>query len=419
MVNLGSVFWSVEVAEAADAAASAQEVQDEMGKTAKKANQANEAVNKSSQSMGKYSKSTSKSRRTTSRFQGTVGLLSSALFFLGGSMTKLLGISVSLTAAWGTLTTVGATILGWLTTLGAYLAGGLSTAFSAIAGYISSFVGWLAAGSAGALAVAAAIGALIGLAAVFILEWTGILDVVENFGKYLGSELPGVVRDALLALISIFLGPLAVIGGAITGFVRGTLEGGLSEGISRAVERAKDVLNIFAGSWTRLFGGLWDTVQGFLGDLGGVPNSIKSIFGGLGDSLGMELRAAFNAIIPSRLDIPSVTIGGGTFAGQDIPSTTIGGGSLGLPQLQSGGFVEQGGLAALHAGETVVPADVTQNMAQAGGQTGGEGVVIETVNIELGDQSLDLRDLTRSDIRRLADEVAPELGREVENIISP
>jgi hypothetical protein len=110
-------------------------------------------------------------------------------------------------------------------------------------------------------------------------------------------------------------------------------------------------------------------------------------------------------------------------AGQDIPSTTIGGGSLDLPQLQSGGIIEQAGAFVGHPGEAVVPADVTQDVFGGGGG-GGEGqaaggVTIEEVSIEIGDQSLDLRDLTRSDIRRLADELAPELGREVENIISP
>jgi hypothetical protein len=88
--------------------------------------------------------------------------------------------------------------------------------------------------------------------------------------------------------------------------------------------------------------------------------------------------------------------------------------------LASGGYLQSDGLAMLHEGETVVPADVTQNLlSDPSGGSGGGGVNIENVNIEIGDQTLDLRDLTRSDIRRLADELAPELGREVENIISP
>jgi len=423
MVNLGSIYWSVEVANAADAAAQAGEVQEQMGKTAEKATQANEAVNQSSQSMGQYADSTSRSRRVTSRFQGTLGLLSTALFFVGGSIASLLGISTSLTATWATLAAVGGTLLGWLTTLGAYLAGGLSGAITALSGYLSTFVAWLAAGSSGAIAVAGAIGGLIGLAGVFILEWTGVLDIVQNFGSYVGNVLPGWVRDAMISLIGFFLGPLAIIGGAIVGFVRGTLEGGLKEGIRRAVSNARQVLDIFAGAWTRLFSGLWSAVQSFLSDLGSVPGRIRSIFGSLGDALGGRLRGAFNATIPSSLDIPSVTIGGGSIAGQDIPSATIGGGSLDLPQLQTGGFIEKAGAFFGHPGEAVVPADVTQDVF--GSSTGGGegqaagGVTIEEIRIEIGDQSLDLRDLTPADIRRLADELAPELGREVENIISP
>lgn len=421
MVNLGSIYWTVQVANAAAAAEQANQVQQEMGQTAEKANQANQAVNQSSQSMDRFGNTAENARGSSSRLRGTLGLLSTALFFLGGSLTTVLGISTSLTGVWATVAGVGSTVYGWLLAIGGYLPS-LSAIWGGLVGTVQGFVSWLAAGSAGALAFAGTLGALLGLLGVAVLEWTGVLDVVRNFGQYLGGVLPGVARDAMLALISIFAGPLAVIGGFIAGFVQGTLQGGLVQGIAQGLASAREVMGVFAGAWSRLLTGAWDMVQGFLGRLSGVPGALRSFFSGLGTALGSRLRGAFNSIIPSRLSLPRITIGGGTIAGVDVPSVTIGGGSIDLPQLNTGGLIDQGGLAMLHAGEAVVPADVTQNVFGGGGGTpapAGGGVTIQEVSIEIGDQSLDLRDMTRTDLRRLAEELAPELGREVENIIAP
>ena len=68
----------------------------------------------------------------------------------------------------------------------------------------------------------------------------------------------------MLAVLSLFVGPLAVIGAAIKGFVSGFLEGGLSEGISRAVENAKKALSIFTGAWDRILSGVGDIIGDFI-----------------------------------------------------------------------------------------------------------------------------------------------------------
>lgn len=87
-----------------------------------------------------------------------------------------------------------------------------------------------------------------------------------------------------------------------------------------------------------------------------------------GEAAARALKNAFNSLLPDRLTIPSVTIGGGSFMGKSIPSLTLGGQSLRIPKLATGGFIESGGLAMLHAGERVVPAaDVDRD--------GGGGVV--------------------------------------------
>lgn len=419
MVNLGTIWWSVQVADAASAANAAAQVQDQMGETAEKAKQANEATNAAGQSMGQMGDEADTTSSSLGRMKGATGLATTAFFFLAtqvGTLLRLLG-------GGGLVGTI-KKVVGALGGLRAALSlsaiwGAITGALSTISGLLSGFISWLAAGSAGALATAAAIGALIGILGVAILEVTGVLDAVRNFGSYLGDVLPGVARDALLALISVFAGPLAVIGGFISGFVDGVLQGDLIGGIEMGVDRAMQVLDIFKGAWERILNGIWGSVQGFFGELAGVPGRIRTIFSGLGQAIGSSLRGAFNGIIPSRLNIPSVTIGGGSIAGMDIPSVSIGGGSLNLPQLNTGGFIQEGGLAMLHQGETVVPAEVSQQGDTGGGGGAAGGVTIETVEVSIGDQSLNLRNLTRSDLRTLVDLLGDEFGDEVRDIVAP
>lgn len=135
--------------------------------------------------------------------------------------------------------------------------------------------------------------------------------------------------------------------------------------------------------------------------------------------MASEIKSAFNAAIPSSLDIPSVSIGGGSIAGQDIPEATIGGGSLNLPQLNTGGFIEESGIAQVHAGEAVVPAEATQKKSNTSTATSGGSdapdVTIES--IEIGDQSLDLSTLDRRELEELAQLIADKQGDELQRYL--
>lgn len=417
MVNLGSLYWSVQVKGAKKAAKRGAAVEKEFGKTADKAAKAQKQTKKLEKSTKKYGKTAKKTRGRTNKWRSAVALLSTEFFFLGKSITNLLGITAVLTQIWVLLSGAATTVYVWLLTIGKYLPG-LGSVIGGITDAISGFAAWLAAGSAGALAVAAAIGVVLGVIGVAILQWSGLLDVVRNFGKFLGNTLPGWVKDAMLVVISLFTGPLAVIGAAIAGFVKGYMKGGLQQGIATAVSNAQKVLAIFSGAWHRTLGRVWGFVQNFLGQVGKVPGRIEGFFGGLGGALGKQLKAAFNSIIPRRLDLPSVHLGGGSWMGHQIPSITVGGGSLNLPHLKTGGFIRGGGLAMLHSGERVQPADVVRNTTVRNRTGHSGGVNIQEIRIDIGDQSLDIRSLRPSDVRALAQALAPELGREVENIVS-
>ncbi|AGM11214.1 tail length tape measure protein [Haloarcula hispanica tailed virus 2] len=419
MPSIGAVWWTAEIRQAEAAADKADRLQSELDQTAEKARESNRAMNRASDSAGETSGRFGRLRNSAGRLSGTLGLLTSGIFFLITTIGNLLGVSLTLSGIWATVTGVAGTLWGILTTVGAYLAGGLSTAISTIVSLGSSFVSWLAAGSAGALAVAAAIGAAIGIAGVFILEITGVLDAVRGFAQYLRGVLSPTIRDVFLAAISLVAGPLAVIGGAITGFVQGFLRGGLEEGIRQAWLNVKQVLSIFEGAWSRTLGRVGGYISGFISDARSAFNDFTSWLGNVPSGVAQSFRNTFNAAIPSSLDIPSVTIGGGSIAGQNIPSVTIGGGSIGLPQLQTGGLIERAGAAFLHPGEAVVPAEVTRQVQGGGGGGGGTGsVTIETVEVTIGDQTLDLSTLTRSELQDLADLIGDNFGEEIESLIT-
>lgn len=165
--------------------------------------------------------------------------ISSAIFELEGPLGDVVGLFT-------TLATVLVPAVAILSRLG-FISFTLS-------GALSSLVGWITGLVSGTLALPVAIGAIIGLFGVWALEALGVLDAVQNLGRWIGNLLPGIVRDGILTIIGIFAGPLAVIGGFITGFI----EGGFEEGI----ERAQEIIDIFIGAAARLFQPIADVITG-------------------------------------------------------------------------------------------------------------------------------------------------------------
>lgn len=91
-------------------------------------------------------------------------------------------------------------------------------------------------------------------------------------------------------------------------------------------------------------------------------------------SLANGIKNKFNRVMPDSFEIPQVTIGGGTYAGQKVPELTVGGQDVPIPPLDTGGFIEKGGLARLHEGERVVEAAKVD-------RDGGGGMNV-TVNVD-------------------------------------
>lgn len=242
-------------------------------------------------------------------------------------------------------------------------------------------------------AIAPAIGALSGLIATFT-SYAGILALVKGVIMTVVGILGGPLTIAILAITAI---AVALYAAWKTNFL------GIRDITDDVINKAMD---------------LFDSLMNKAGE---AMNFIRELFSGdIGQNLAQAFRGAFNSIIPDNINIPSITIGGGSIAGKDIPSATIGGGSLDIPQLQSGGYIEQGGMAQLHAGEAVIPADVTR---PSGGNDMGEGmgmtkIEVNVGGVEIGDQTLDIRNMSRTELTRLAQEIAKALGDDVRNVVS-
>jgi len=145
-------------------------------------------------------------------FRPAIGKLNEALFSTSRAITETDDVLGDLI---GTVTGVvtGAIVLaGVLAGVEFILASFASTLVGgALIGAVKSIASALISVVSGSLAAAAAFGALLGLLGVGILEKTGILDAVRNLGAAIGEALPAAVRDGMLAVLSLVLGPLAVL----------------------------------------------------------------------------------------------------------------------------------------------------------------------------------------------------------------
>jgi len=281
-----------------------------------------------------------------------------------------------------------------------------------------------AAGSAGALAFAGAIGLAIGTLGVWILSVTGAMDAVRNFGAWVGNVLPGWVADGLLNMLSLAVGPLAAFGGFITGFV----EGGFDEGF----KRAREVIDVFIGSWRRNINRLVSIGEdGWTGLVSGWNDFKRTIMGGIDDVIG-RLNSLMNKASEAADAVPGSDIAGDAASGA---KGLYDRGASALGSLDSGGRIVTDGIAKVHKGEAVIPRTLVEaakrgprrmgDMAEkrisveggSSGSGGGEsGPAEQNFDITIGDQSIDLSSVSRSTLRELASLIDSEIGGSTGNL---
>ena len=296
---------------------------------------------------------------------------------------------------------------------------------------ISALIGLLTVFSAIAIAAGPVIGgvkAIVGVMSTLVGALGPIISIAATVVKALGTIAAAVVGlvtvKALLvgAVIALAAALILNVGGArdkVLGFLSDLASGtrqrmsDWATAIREAAARARDwavglvgqlkertlaLLSLgreMAGKGREWVAGLASGVRQRAGQL-------LSAFRSMATRAAQAFRDRFNAIIPSSISIPSVSInipdilGGGR--------RTVGGGSLRLPQLDTGGRIASDGLAMLHAGERIMPA---AQVRERGPQpTGESGTRIEEVTIMVmgtGDGATDGRNVARAFQRELED----------------
>jgi len=166
---------------------------------------------------------------------------------------------------------------------------------------------------------------------------------------------------------------------AVATYLFDALRGIVEFGLDAIATQIQIVLALLRGdweeAWTLLAEFSKDTLDGlinFVGKWGGrLVTRIVEIIKGAGTAAASAFKDAFNEGIPDTVDIPGAEVAGQSF----------GGGSIELPSLDTGGMISESGVAEVHAGERVVPAEQV-------GQGGGMARELADALSGLGDQQV-------------------------------
>lgn len=196
---------------------------------------------------------------------------------------------------------------------------------------------------------------------IFSNMWEAIETIFSNGFEAL-ELIVGMIVDTVVGLFEDLAA--AIVGNSIIPDMIADIEAAL-ETFLDWITGVWDLL----GAFTDTFNSAKDAVEGLIDDL--VSNVTETLGNLVDDVLGLGGDAAdsfangFNNVTPDSLDVPEMSIGGGTLAGQDLPEATIGGQSLNIPSLESGGSVDGDGLYNLHAGERVLPEGQVSDRGEA------------------------------------------------------
>lgn len=239
---------------------------------------------------------------------------------LGAIGPALMGIAAMKSLGLGgVITSIGTSLSG----LGATLSGAASTAGAAIGGSIIT-------GIAGGIAL--------GLAGVWVLLETGVLDAISGIGRAIESSPVGsMIMDAM----KVVLAPIGSLGAGIIALVQGDFAripevmvepfNQAGEAIGRNIDRIKDA---FSGIGTTVAGGvqaLGNAVQGMINSfsgMGSIAGYAGSAFAGIGgafNSMAGQVRGVFSQMFSSIQGMIGSVAGGFYAAGANIITSMVNG----------------------------------------------------------------------------------------------
>jgi TP901 family phage tail tape measure protein len=196
---------------------------------------------------------------------------------------------------------------------------GLGSVLTSIAGGLSG-IGTAAESAAAALAgsFTAAVGAgiLLGLAGVWVMLKTGILDGFADLGRWIsGSTIGAPIMDAL----RIILAPIGSLGAGIIELVKGNFAG-IGPAMMQPLNQAADAVRSFVSSINGMFSQI--------GNIGGALGGIQSLFSGIGSAFyGMagQIQGVFSQLMNAILGLINGTAGGFRAAGMNIITSMVNG----------------------------------------------------------------------------------------------
>jgi hypothetical protein len=430
MPSIGSVWWTAEIRQAEAAADKANELQEGLDETADAAAEANDAMNETSRAADASGDSMSQSRGKAGRLKGTMGLLTSSLFFF----TPVQAAATAATKAYAAAATLAA---------GATKAYALSVA--ALSAVMTAPVLL-----AGVLLVAVA---AVGLLGAELLGLTDVTPVAE-------AETDSMAA-AFADMAFLIGGPLVGYLGAAFSLLTGDFAGAKQKFVNTSVEWTKAAARFAARvqAGLKAFGvaiktGVRATVEAadYAWRAGwnalaawtvGLMNDIaRSITDGIQGAVNAAI-GPLNNLIEKANKIPKVDIGtvgrvdmaapqlaadAGQVANESLRSRIQGVRDRGRRELAQVAATERAQLETFSAdtigGDRATAgaggggvSELTQPSGQARGER-TEQTVNQDVNVEIGDQTMDLSSMNRSELQDLADRIADEFGAEIESLVT-
>lgn len=406
MPKIGEIYWLATVKGTETAKQEANAVEESFEGVAGTAQMTAERQNELASKTGTATEETEKANRWSRRLQGAQGLLASALFFT----TDMLGVTSA--AMWG-----------------------YTAATGAASGATATLYGLLA-GPAG---LAAGLGGFVAAVGLLSSELLGLTDV-SPVAQAEADTMAGAFAD-MAYLIG---GPLVGYLSAGFSLLTGDFEGAKNKFVNTSVEWTKAAARFaarvqlgFETAGIAVRTGVQSTVEAadwaWRRGLNSLITATNGATEGIHDSLVGGLTAAVNQAIgvingfitaynQYASQIPHLNATAGKLGQVSAGTGGRNVGRVGAIQneaLQSrlgrAGAAGRGGIAAAR-GRTggqlarFAPDTIGGGRRTATGTGGGPQIGEQTINVEIGDQTLDIRNLSRSDRRELAEFIAEELG---------
>lgn len=250
------------------------------GITERTADAQNRVVSASDKMNTEFSKATT----SVGGMVGPLDLVFAAFERLGPAIMTIAGLSY-------VFPSIGTAISG----LGASITGALSGLTTQLIPVLTAIGGSLVAGIAAGIAL--------GLAGVWVLLKTGVLDALANLGKEIAaSPIGSKIMDAL----KIALAPIGSLGAGIIALVKGDFAG-IPAAMAQPFEQARDAINRSLGGVGSAFGSFVSNISGAFSDIGGA-------FG----VMAGQLKGIFSQVMNAIKTVIDSTIQGFFIAGQNI-----------------------------------------------------------------------------------------------------